>query len=129
MRRLSLACRRVTFTRFDSARRAHEHGGTRECGPPESEVAIVNRYYFHLVDNYDVIPDEIGIQVTDLKEVYIEAMKAIYEFRQEHSATAVEWEAWRIEVTDAWGNIALTLPLSEFGFHCIEPAGRERVLS
>jgi hypothetical protein len=89
----------------------------------------VNRYHFHLVDDYDVIADETGIDVADLKEAYIEATKAILEFREEHSATAAQWEGWRIEVTDAWGNIALTLPLSEFGFHCIEPAGRERVLS
>ena len=71
----------------------------------------MNRYYFHLVHGGDVIPDRTGVEVADLTEAYVEATKAISEFRHEHSATAVAWEDWRIEVTDAWGDIALTLPL------------------
>jgi hypothetical protein len=63
----------------------YEQGG-RESGRSAPEVSIVNRYYFHLVDDYDVIADETGIDVADLKEAYIEATKAILEFREEHSA-------------------------------------------
>jgi hypothetical protein len=94
-----------------------------------SEVVIVSRYYFHLVDDYDIIPDEIGIEVSDLKEVYVEATKAIGEFRQEHTADAAAWEDWRVEVTDAWGDTILTLPLSGIEFCGMALMGRELTLS
>jgi len=96
---------------------------------PAPEVAIVSRYFFHLVDDYDIIPDEVGIEVANLKEAYVEATKAIEEFRQEHSVDAADWEDWRIEVTDAWGDTILTLPLSGIGFCSMTLMEREQTLS
>jgi hypothetical protein len=88
----------------------------------------VTRYYFHLADEYDVIPDETGVDVTDLEDACCEAIKAIYEFRQGNSATAAEWKNWRIEVTDAWGDIAMTVGLSSLEIRRTESTRRERVL-
>jgi hypothetical protein len=93
-----------------------------------SEVVIVSRYYFHLVGDCDIIPDEIGIEVSDLKEVSVEAAKAIEEFRQEHSADVAGWEDWRIEVTDAWGHTILAFPLSGVGFCRATLMEREQTL-
>ena len=44
---------------------------------------MVKRYYFHLVDRYDVIPDEVGIEVVNLAQARVEALEAVHEFRQE----------------------------------------------
>jgi hypothetical protein len=71
------------------------------------------RYYFHLVDGHEIIPDRTGVDVIDLEQVCAEAIEAIHEFRQEQSAAAAEWKDWRIEVTDAWGDIAMSLKLSD----------------
>jgi uncharacterized protein DUF6894 len=88
-------------------------------GEPEvtaSEVAIVTRYYFHLVDGHEIIPDGTGIDVADLDEVRATTLEAVHQFRQEHPATAAKWRDWRIEVTDAQGVIALTLELGDHEF-------------
>jgi hypothetical protein len=71
------------------------------------------RYYFHLVDGPDVIPDRIGAEVVDLEEARAEVIKAIREFRQEQPAAVDGWEDYRIEVTDAWGVVVMTLSLSD----------------
>ncbi|WP_046866349.1 DUF6894 family protein [Microvirga massiliensis] len=73
----------------------------------------MKRYYFHLVDGHEIIPDKTGLDVTDLEQVRAEVIEAIREFRQEQSAAAAEWKDWRIEVTDAWGGIAMSLGLSD----------------
>jgi hypothetical protein len=85
----------------------------------------VTRYYFHLVDAREIIPDRTGVEVADLEEVRAVALAAIHQFRQEHPATAAKWQDWRIEVTDAQGAIALTLGLSDVEWRGIAPTGRE----
>jgi hypothetical protein len=85
----------------------------------------VTRYYFHLVDAREIIPDRTGIEVADLEEVRAVALAAVQQFRQEHPATAAKWQDWRIEVTDAWGAIALTLELGDHEFRGVAPTGRE----
>ncbi|WP_425311758.1 hypothetical protein [Microvirga massiliensis] len=42
----------------------------------------------------------------------MEALKAVHEFRQECSHTAVSGD-WRIEVTDAFGAVAFQIALGE----------------
>jgi hypothetical protein len=74
---------------------------------------MVKRYYFHLVDGYDVIPDEVGIELANLAQARVEALKAIHEFWQECPPTAAATEDWRIEVTDALGAVAFRIELSE----------------
>jgi hypothetical protein len=89
----------------------------------------VTRYYFHLVDAREIIPDGTGIEVADLEEVRAVALAAIHQFRQEHPATAAKWRDWRIEVTDAQGVIALTLKLGDHEFRGVAPTEPECVLS
>jgi hypothetical protein len=71
----------------------------------------VKRY--HLVDRYDLIPDEVGIEIANLTQARAEAIKAIHEFRQECAPTAAASRDWRIEVTDAFGAVAFRIELSE----------------
>ena len=88
----------------------------------------MKRYYFHLMDGHDVIPDRTGVEIADLAAASDEALEAIQQFRQEHPATADEWQDWRIEVTDAWGAIALTVGLGDGEFPGIAPAGPEQAI-
>jgi hypothetical protein len=74
---------------------------------------MVKRYYFHLVDKFDVIPDEVGVELVNLTQARVEAMKAVHEFRQECAYTAATSGDWRIEVTDAFGAVAFRIELSE----------------
>jgi hypothetical protein len=74
----------------------------------------VQHYYFHLVDGHDVIPDEVGIEVTDLTQARVEATNAIGEFLRDCADTRAASQDWRIEVTDPWGAVALRINLSEF---------------
>ena len=85
----------------------------------------MTRYYFHLVDAREIIPDRTGIEVADLEEVRATTLEAVHQFRQEHPATAAKWRDWRIEVTDAQGVIALTLELGDHEFRGVAPTGRE----
>ena len=93
----------------------------RSCGCPCSPILAsrevnnarsrVHRYYFHLTDGHKVIPDEVGIGVSDLEEVRAEAIKALRKFRRECSEADADWRGWRIVVTDAAGYIAFTIDL------------------
>jgi hypothetical protein len=71
----------------------------------------VHRYYFHLTDGHKVIPDEVGVSVSDLAEARAEAIREIREFRRELSEADADWRGWRIEVTDAAGFVAFTIDL------------------
>ncbi|WP_046867934.1 DUF6894 family protein [Microvirga massiliensis] len=62
-------------------------------------------------DGHTVIPDEVGIGVSDLEEVRAEAIQALREFRRECSEADADWRGWRIEVTDAAGDIAFIIDL------------------
>jgi hypothetical protein len=55
---------------------------------------MVKRYYFHLVDRYDVIPDEVGIEVVNLAQARVEALRAVHEFRQECADTTAASGDW-----------------------------------
>ncbi|WP_046869681.1 DUF6894 family protein [Microvirga massiliensis] len=74
---------------------------------------MVKRYYFHLVDGHDVIPDEVGIDVADLAQARIEAVQAIREVGQECAHAAAASGNWRIDVTDAFGAVAFQIDMSE----------------
>jgi hypothetical protein len=78
---------------------------------------MVKRYYFHLVDGHDVIPDEVGIEVSNLAQARLEAIKAVHEFRQKCVHTAAVSGDWRIEVTDAFGAVAFQIDLGEHATH------------
>ena len=67
--------------------------------------------FFHLVNTHDRILDEAGVEVSDLEAAHYQALKAIQELRQEGEADEVDWSDWQLEVTDAAGNVLLSIPL------------------
>ena len=70
------------------------------------------KYYFNLVNGNETIIDEEGIEVRDLDQALVQAMKAIEELRAEEGAEAEAWENWSLEVTDSSGTVLLSLALS-----------------
>ena len=84
----------------------------------------MERYYFHLVNGHEIVPDRVGVEAADLAAARNEAMAAIHEFRRD-SPAATGWDGWRIEVTDASGTTVMTIDL---GDDCIRESQRERLL-
>ena len=80
-----------------------------------------SHYYFNLTDGYDVIPDEIGIEVSDDRAALIHAFEAVEELRREADASLDEWEGWRLNIIDHSGrlihSLALDEPQSDLGSH------------
>jgi FtsZ-binding cell division protein ZapB len=70
------------------------------------------RCYFHLVSRHDVILDNIGVEVANLESAEAEAQQAIRDLRQEDDQTDEEWQGWQLNVTDAAGQLLLSIPLS-----------------
>ena len=69
------------------------------------------RYYFHLADRHETIPDEDGLEVSDLAKAHAEALKVIEEFRTENPTMATEWEGWRLDVANGSGAIVFSINL------------------
>ena len=69
------------------------------------------RCYFHLVSRHDVILDNIGVEVANLESAEAEARQAIRDLRQEDDQTDEEWQGWQLNVTDAAGQVLLSIPL------------------
>jgi hypothetical protein len=68
--------------------------------------------YFHLVSCHDVILDDTGVEVADLESAEAEARKAIQELRQEDDEADEMWAGWQLNVTDAFGRVVLSIPLT-----------------
>jgi FtsZ-binding cell division protein ZapB len=69
------------------------------------------RCYFHLVSRHDVILDNIGVEVANLESAEAEARQAIRDLRQEDDQTDEEWQGWQLNVTDAAGQLLVSIPL------------------
>ena len=69
------------------------------------------RCFFHLVDAHGSILDEDGVEVGDINELRVEAVKAVEELRSAEPSAARDWKGWRLEVTDTSGAILLTINL------------------
>ncbi len=72
-----------------------------------------SRYFFHLTNGGAMIRDEDGIEASDIQTALIYAMRAIEELRAEEPSTGADWQGWRLEVTDASGQMIGSLPLSD----------------
>jgi hypothetical protein len=70
------------------------------------------RCYFHLVNCYDAVLDDAGVEVDDLDSAEAEARKAIQELRQEDEEADEMWAGWQLNVTDGFGRVLLSMPLT-----------------
>jgi hypothetical protein len=69
------------------------------------------RYYFHLVSSMGRIPDSEGVEVASLSHAKLQALQAIEELRSEDDTTDEDWIGWRLEVTDASGQLMMVFDL------------------
>jgi hypothetical protein len=73
----------------------------------------VARYYFHLADQRETIPDDEGIEITGMAEAYKLVLQTVEELRAESPSMAAEWRGWELEVADASGVVVFSISLDE----------------
>jgi hypothetical protein len=69
------------------------------------------RCYFHLVSSHESIPDDIGIEVSDLAMAEEMALQAIEGIREEAIQQGASWQGWRLDIVDRSGRVLLSIPL------------------
>ena len=70
------------------------------------------RCFFNLVNGSEEIIDYDGIEVNGIEQARTQALKAIAELRREDNDVASEWKNWRLEVSDADGEVLFTISLA-----------------
>jgi hypothetical protein len=71
------------------------------------------RYYFHLANGHETLPDEDGLELDDLAEACAEAVGAIEELRRNDPSAAAKWKGWRLDAADASGMIVFSIGLDD----------------
>ena len=69
------------------------------------------RLYFHLADKRNVIPDETGVEVTDIEQAQAAAFAMLQELREEDAIAAKDWSGWTLNATDEDGRIVFSIEL------------------
>ena len=67
------------------------------------------RLYFHLQKGTEIIRDEEGIEVSDVKAGEAEALSALGEIRSEAAAELQDWAGWKLAVADDTGAVLFSL--------------------
>jgi hypothetical protein len=62
------------------------------------------RCYFHLVNSHEIIPDQEGVEIPDLKW-------AREDLRDDAIQAGTSWQGWRLDVVDPSGEVHLSIPL------------------
>jgi len=70
-----------------------------------------SRYYFNLTNGDEVIRDEYGIEVPNVRTALIHAFEAIEELRGEDPSSFGEWQGWKLDIIDGSGHLIHSLPL------------------
>jgi hypothetical protein len=74
-------------------------------------MALSMRCYFHVVNGHEMIPDDTGIEISDIDMMQAVALEAIRELRQEAGNDVEDWQGWRLNVVDPQENILLSIRL------------------
>jgi hypothetical protein len=74
---------------------------------------MLSRYYFNLTDGFEVILDEVGIEVSNDRAALIQAFEAVEELRGESETSPDEWAGWRLNIMDASGRLVHSLALDD----------------
>lgn len=69
------------------------------------------RCYFHLVNGHESIPDDVGIEVSNLTTAEEMALQAINDIRAEALELGASWHGWRLDIVDPSGRVLLSIPL------------------
>jgi hypothetical protein len=74
-------------------------------------LLVIMRCYFNLVNGSEKIIDQDGIEVKNIEQARVQALKAIEELREEEDASESEWANWSLEVTDSSGTVFFSINL------------------
>jgi hypothetical protein len=74
-------------------------------------LLVIMRCYFNLVNGSEKIIDQDGIEVKNIEQARVQALKAIEELREEEDASESEWANWSLEVTDSAGTVFFSINL------------------
>jgi len=69
------------------------------------------RCYSHLVNGHESIPDDTGIEVSDLTTAQDMALQAIEDIREEAIQQGTSWQGWRLDIVDRSSRVLLSIPL------------------
>jgi hypothetical protein len=69
------------------------------------------RCYLQLVNSHESIPDDTGIEVSDLAKAEEVALQAIEDIREEATQQGASWQGWRLDIVDRSGRVLLSIPL------------------
>ncbi len=67
------------------------------------------RLYFHLQKGTEIIRDEEGVEVSNVKAGKAEALRALREMRNEADAELQDWTGWKLAVADDSGAVLFSL--------------------
>jgi len=73
-----------------------------------------SRYYFNLTDGDRIIRHQDGLTRADIDTAIIYANKAIEELGAEPSVFSDEWQGWRMEILNCFGDVVSVIPLVDF---------------
>ena len=76
-------------------------------------MPLSTRYFFHLVSDHEVIPDEEGIVLWNKEGALFAIIRAANGLIKEN-LTLDEWQGWRLEVMDGAGRMILSISLSDY---------------
>jgi hypothetical protein len=66
-----------------------------------------------LASQHELLPDQDGIEVTDLAEACAEAVRVVEELRRNDPSAVAKWKGWRIDVADASGTVVFSIRLDD----------------
>lgn len=69
------------------------------------------RCFFHLVNGWEAILDDTGLDVIDLEMATAQARTAIEELRHANGMSGEDWSGWRLEIVCMEGNLLYSLDL------------------
>lgn len=69
------------------------------------------RFFFHLVNGAETIPDDTGVEASDLESATACALQVICELRQDVEHDTQEWGGWHLNIVCPLGKVLATIPL------------------
>lgn len=88
-----------------------KHARNIVANAERGSLLVVMRCYFNLVNGREKIIDQDGIEVRDIEQARVQALKAIDELREEDGASMSDWNDWSLEVTDSSGEVFFRISL------------------
>ena len=63
------------------------------------------RIYFNLVRGTEILEDEDGFDLADLRSAHVEAVEALRDLKRAEPSASADWIGWRLDIVDASGAV------------------------